>query len=66
MRRHSGGQGHGGRQGLLVSSRQILLLGGPLAFMKGWSASYFRIGPQTTIIFILTEALRNLASLEEL
>lgn len=37
----------------------ILRKEGPSAFMKGWSASYCRIGPHTVISFLLIEQIRT-------
>ncbi len=31
--------------------------------MRGWSANYARLGPQTVTIFIVAEQLRKLAGL---
>ena len=35
-------------------------------FMIGWNASYIRVGPQTTLIFVMAEFLRKLAGLQSL
>ena len=37
----------------------ILKNEGPSAFMKGWTASYMRIGPHTIISFVLIEQIRK-------
>jgi len=52
--------------GLLRSFHHIRNRGGLLAFMKGWSASYFRVGPQTTLLFVLNEAFRGAAGLDSI
>ena len=36
---------------------------GAMAFMKGWTASYSRIGPHTVISFILVEQIRRMIGL---
>ncbi|XP_004496002.1 uncharacterized protein [Cicer arietinum] len=43
---------------------QVLLSEGPRALYKGGFAIFARLGPQTTITFILCEELRKLAGLE--
>ncbi|RYR70812.1 hypothetical protein Ahy_A02g005116 isoform B [Arachis hypogaea] len=43
---------------------QVLLTEGPMALYKGGFAIFARIGPQTTITFILCEELRKLAGLK--
>ena len=40
--------------------KSILRDEGATAFMKGWTASYLRIGPHTGISFILIEKVRQL------
>ena len=40
--------------------KSILRDEGATAFMKGWTASYLRIGPHTVISFILIEKVRQL------
>lgn len=42
---------------------QVMLTEGPLALYKGSLAIFARLGPQTTITFILCEQLRDLAGL---
>ncbi len=39
---------------------------GPFGLFKGWSAQYMRLGPQTTVIFVVMEELRQLSGLEAL
>lgn len=42
---------------------QVMLTEGPLALYKGGLAIFARLGPQTTITFIVCEKLRQLAGL---
>lgn len=42
---------------------EILKQDGFLGLFKGWTANYVRLGPQTTITFVVLEQLRNLAGL---
>ena len=46
--------------------RSILQREGPRAFFKGWLASYVRLGPQTTLIFLFSERLRQLVGMEHM
>lgn len=39
---------------------------GLIGFMKGWSASYARLGPHTVIMFLTAERLRKYAGLQSL
>ncbi|KAG2486912.1 hypothetical protein HYH03_014411 [Edaphochlamys debaryana] len=39
---------------------------GAMGFLKGWSANYARLGPQTVIIFVISEALRSAMGLQGL
>ncbi|CAD7698235.1 unnamed protein product [Ostreobium quekettii] len=41
----------------------ILKHDGFLGLFKGWTANYVRLGPQTTITFVVLEQLRSLAGL---
>lgn len=38
----------------------------PIAALKGWSASYARLGPHTVIMFLTAERLRKYAGLQSL
>jgi len=40
--------------------RHVLLAEGPQALMKGWCASYGRLGPHTIISFMCIEKIRKL------
>jgi len=51
------------RRGPLVHAGEILRNHGPMGFMKGWTASYCRIGPHTIISFMLIEEFRKLSGL---
>ena len=52
--------------GVLSVAGDILRREGPQAFMKGWTAAYARTGPQTLIIFMVSEAVRPLFGLKDL
>jgi solute carrier family 25 uncoupling protein 8/9 len=46
--------------GMIDCGADILKKDGLSGFMKGWAASYTRLGPQTVIMFIVTEEMRKL------
>lgn len=48
---------------LLGVARGILAQEGPRGFLKGWTAAYARTGPQTLIIFTVSEMVRPLFGL---
>jgi solute carrier family 25 uncoupling protein 8/9 len=48
---------------LIGVARDILAREGPRGFLKGWSAAYCRTGPQTLIIFTVSEMVRPLFGL---
>jgi solute carrier family 25 uncoupling protein 8/9 len=57
----------GGRySGPLAALSDILAKQGPSALMRGWLANYTRLGPQTTIAFLVAEQLRSMAGLPRL
>ncbi|KAL6750152.1 mitochondrial carrier domain-containing protein [Haematococcus lacustris] len=57
----------GGRyKGALECASHVLKTEGPIGFMKGWSASYARLGPHTVIMFLTAERLRKYAGLQSL
>ncbi|PNW81722.1 hypothetical protein CHLRE_06g257550v5 [Chlamydomonas reinhardtii] len=58
--------GAGARKGILQTTMAILYNDGILGFMKGWTASYARLGPQTVFIFLISEGLRKALGLEGL
>ena len=39
---------------------------GPRGFVRGWTANYLRLGPQTVITFVALEQLRKLAGMDAL
>lgn len=49
--------------GFVNSCSELMKKEGASAFMKGWMASYSRIGPHTVISFILVEQIRTLIGL---
>ncbi|KAI8475945.1 MAG: mitochondrial carrier domain-containing protein [Monoraphidium minutum] len=55
--------GRGGR-GVLEVARTIYRADGAAGFMRGWTAAYARTGPQTLIIFSVSEVLRPLFGLK--
>jgi solute carrier family 25 (mitochondrial uncoupling protein), member 8/9 len=58
----------GGRQqsGVLSTAQSIWRTAGLRGFFKGWTANYARLGPQTVIIFIVNERLRQLLGAKSL
>jgi len=52
--------------GPLGVAADLLKREGPTGFLKGWSANYARLGPQTLITFIVSEKLRELAGMPSL
>jgi solute carrier family 25 uncoupling protein 8/9 len=52
--------------GALACAQHVLKTEGPLGFMKGWTASYARLGPHTVIMFMTAERLRKYAGLQSL
>ena len=46
--------------------RRVLAREGPAGLMRGWSANYVRLGPQTVITFVALEKFRGLAGMEAL
>lgn len=53
----------GGASGAM---RMVLERHGPMGLMRGWSANYVRLGPQTVVTFIALERFRALAGMEAL
>ncbi|KAF5843188.1 mitochondrial carrier domain-containing protein [Dunaliella salina] len=53
-------------KGALSCAADVLKKEGLLGFMKGWSASYARLGPHTVIMFTTAESLRKYAGLKSL
>lgn len=51
-----GGRAQGSMLGTALS---VLRANGPMGFMSGWAANYARLGPQTVLIFLINEQLRQ-------
>lgn len=47
-------------------AKDVMRKDGLIGFMKGWSASYARLGPHTVIMFMTAERLRKYAGLQSL
>lgn len=58
----------GGAQsgGPIATARDIYRRAGMKGFMRGWSASYMRLGPQTLVMFMAAEKLRALTGMDSL
>jgi len=55
---------NGGQYGsTLACARQLFMAEGIRGFFKGWTANYIRVGPNTTITFLVLEQLRVWAGL---
>jgi solute carrier family 25 (mitochondrial uncoupling protein), member 8/9 len=52
--------------GLIATTAQLIRDGGAGVFFKGWMANYARLGPQTLIIFLVSEQLRYFFGLDAL
>lgn len=52
--------------GAIACASDVLRNDGLAGFMKGWSASYARLGPHTVIMFLTAEQLRQYAGLKSL
>eukprot|EP00201_Polytomella_parva_P011889 CAMPEP_0175056958 /NCGR_PEP_ID=MMETSP0052_2-20121109/10980_1 /TAXON_ID=51329 ORGANISM="Polytomella parva, Strain SAG 63-3" /NCGR_SAMPLE_ID=MMETSP0052_2 /ASSEMBLY_ACC=CAM_ASM_000194 /LENGTH=316 /DNA_ID=CAMNT_0016322083 /DNA_START=52 /DNA_END=1002 /DNA_ORIENTATION=+ len=52
--------------GVMSTASTVLKNDGLAGFMKGWSASYARLGPHTVIMFLTAERLRSYAGLKNL
>lgn len=57
---------HGKRTGLVSCVRMMLEREGPGALLKGWTASYVRLAPLTTLIFVTNEQLRRVFDIDAL
>ena len=53
-------------KGMVECASSVLRADGAAGFMKGWSASYSRLGPHTCIMFLSAEYLRKYAGLQSL
>lgn len=52
--------------GVMSCAADVMKSDGLIGFMKGWSASYSRLGPHTVIMFLCAEHLRKYAGLQSL
>lgn len=52
--------------GAVECAKDVFARDGAIGFMKGWSASYARLGPHTVIMFLTAERLRAYAGLQSL
>lgn len=62
----AGGGGGGGGPGALSAMRMVIDRHGALGLMRGWSANYVRLGPQTVITFVALEKFRAMAGMTSL
>ncbi|KAK9822412.1 hypothetical protein WJX74_003136 [Apatococcus lobatus] len=53
-------------QNVLQCAAAIVKRNGPKGLLRGWTAQYIRLGPQTTVIFVVMEPLRKLSGLNAL
>ena len=49
--------------GPLQCAQDIVRREGARGLLRGWTAQYVRLGPQTTVIFVVMEELRKLTGL---
>ena len=61
---HAGGVHKG--QSVLQCAAAIVKRDGMRGLLRGWTAQYVRLGPQTTVIFVVMEPLRKLSGLDAL
>ena len=54
---------HGIVGGASAHFKDILKKDGPMGFLRGWTASYLRIGPHTVISLVMIEKVRHLIGL---
>lgn len=52
--------------GPLHCATEIIKREGARGLLKGWTANYIRLGPQTTVIFVVMEKMRKLYGLDAL
>jgi hypothetical protein len=52
--------------GPIACARDVLVHDGLRGFLKGWLATYARLGPHTVIMFLTAEELRRAAGLKSL
>ena len=60
---HAGGNTY---KGPLHCATEIIKREGPRGLLKGWTANYIRLGPQTTVIFVVLEKMRKFYGLDAL
>ncbi|KAK9863634.1 hypothetical protein WJX84_011828 [Apatococcus fuscideae] len=53
-------------QSVLQCAAAIVKRDGMRGLLRGWTAQYVRLGPQTTVIFVVMEPLRKLSGLDAL
>lgn len=53
-------------KGPIDCATEIIKREGPRGLLRGWTAQYVRLGPQTTVIFVVMEKMRKWAKLESL
>lgn len=59
----SGWPGGNHYTGPLQCAQDIVRREGARGLLRGWTAQYVRLGPQTTVIFVVMEELRKLTGL---
>lgn len=52
--------------GPMQCAMEIVRREGARSMFKGWTANYARLGPQTTIIFVVVEKLRSMAGMDSI
>ena len=60
------GGGARARSGAMAAARRVVATHGWTGLMRGWSANYVRLGPQTVITFVALEKFRALAGMQSL
>ena len=55
-----------GRMTMMGTLRSLYAEQGVRGLFKGWSANWARQGPMTTVVFVVSEAVRPLFGLEKL
>ncbi|GLC46282.1 hypothetical protein PLESTB_000994600 [Pleodorina starrii] len=53
-------------RGITQTAVDVVRSDGLAGFFKGWTANYARLGPQTVIIFLISETMRNVLGLQGL
>lgn len=52
--------------GPIQTARDVYQRAGMKGFLRGWSASYMRLGPQTLVMFMAAEKMRKLTGMDSL